>query len=278
MLVLLATTVSKVRELLAQGVNPNSTKPSGETALHKACSWGKVDMCEVLLAAGADPNKRDSRGRTPMHEACANGKIEAARVMLAYRPNLSIKDKRGKTAMDVIGSSNRTQLKALLANPDAVLAAIPSATVTTTTTTTTTVVPVPTAQAAPGAYMPQAQGYPPQPVGAVNYPPQAGQQMPPPHPQQQPGAPPPYDAIHQGSTPVPVAGPAGGQAPYAQPGAPAAANGQVYYSQPNYPPALPVAGDGYVILDDNGGAAAGAPAPAAGQAHPAPPVAYPPQG
>jgi hypothetical protein len=51
--------ISRVKELLAQGANPNATTGTGETALMEACSsWhtpeNRFRMAEALIDAGAD--------------------------------------------------------------------------------------------------------------------------------------------------------------------------------------------------------------------------------
>ncbi len=54
---------SKVRQLLAAGVDVNATNEKGQTALHMV---NDEEMMEILLEADADINKRDDDGNTPL--------------------------------------------------------------------------------------------------------------------------------------------------------------------------------------------------------------------
>jgi ankyrin repeat protein len=54
---------------LAQGHYVDTTDPVGNTALHIAASYGKVDAAKRLIERGANVNARDRTGRTPLHIA-----------------------------------------------------------------------------------------------------------------------------------------------------------------------------------------------------------------
>ncbi len=51
--------VATVRELLAEGVDPNTPNMHGRLPLHRAASGGSLEAVELLLAAGADARVKD---------------------------------------------------------------------------------------------------------------------------------------------------------------------------------------------------------------------------
>ncbi len=55
--------------LVSAGVNPNSSDSLGETALHKASEYGRLDTIELLLELGADPSIKEMRGELPVEQA-----------------------------------------------------------------------------------------------------------------------------------------------------------------------------------------------------------------
>lgn len=67
----------KFAELLRLGANPNARDQEGETPLHAACKYKRLDLAEALLAAGADPNARAYDGSTPLVFALAYGSEES---------------------------------------------------------------------------------------------------------------------------------------------------------------------------------------------------------
>src|SRR5262249_5226503 len=54
--------LSRVTELLKEGIHPNDKDEKGETALMKAAARGHVEVVTVLLVSGAQPNERDAQG------------------------------------------------------------------------------------------------------------------------------------------------------------------------------------------------------------------------
>lgn len=56
----------RVKQLLAEGANPNGWFDSGKKMLHKAASLRNAKIVALLLDAGADPNARDLAGKTPL--------------------------------------------------------------------------------------------------------------------------------------------------------------------------------------------------------------------
>ena len=61
---------SLIKELLLEGVDPNSVDMAGQTALHIACLYNHIDIVRELLSYGVDINIKDKMGRTPLFCAC----------------------------------------------------------------------------------------------------------------------------------------------------------------------------------------------------------------
>ena len=70
--------------LAEEGANPNLTRWSGSTALHKAAAEGHADCVELLLDKGADVNMRAAWGwYSPLHLAMRGGHEDVARLVAA---------------------------------------------------------------------------------------------------------------------------------------------------------------------------------------------------
>jgi len=90
----------KLQAILDSGTDPNLTRWSGQTALHRAASEGQTKCVYLLLQRGANVNVKAAWGwYTPLHLACRNGHEEAAELLLRSGANWKAKDKEGKTPM-----------------------------------------------------------------------------------------------------------------------------------------------------------------------------------
>mmetsp|Transcript_7541 Transcript_7541/g.11245 ORF Transcript_7541/g.11245 Transcript_7541/m.11245 type:complete len:165 (-) Transcript_7541:80-574(-) len=64
-------------------------KWSGYTALHKAASLGRTDMCKIILQRGSNINEMSSRGwYTPLHIAIGNGHVDTATFLIDSGANI----------------------------------------------------------------------------------------------------------------------------------------------------------------------------------------------
>lgn len=76
--------LEEVDTMLAAGENPNRTRWSGFSLLHRAAQLGYSDICELLIIYGANVNMKSARGwYTPLHMAMSNGYTETATVLLS---------------------------------------------------------------------------------------------------------------------------------------------------------------------------------------------------
>ncbi len=89
----------RVRELLAEGADPDAPDEEGRTPLFSAVLGNSVGVLALLLEAGADPNLRDRDGWTPLHFAAQERLPEIARILLARGADPNIQDTDGATPL-----------------------------------------------------------------------------------------------------------------------------------------------------------------------------------
>ncbi len=82
------------------GNQSEHTGTRGETALHAAAFWGRLEIAKLLIKSGAKVNAIDSAGRTPLFEAIRTKNLKTARLLLENGAKTNIKDKEGKTPLD----------------------------------------------------------------------------------------------------------------------------------------------------------------------------------
>jgi ankyrin repeat protein len=82
----------KVREMLKEGMDPNTTDSIGRSALGVACRNGRKKVTKLLLEHGANPNiviTRDSR--TCLETVCFNGDFEIAEMLVKHGADVNMK-------------------------------------------------------------------------------------------------------------------------------------------------------------------------------------------
>jgi ankyrin repeat protein len=137
--------ISRVEELLKEGMNVNDKDANGETPLMKAVGKGHHRLTLVLLLRGADPVEKDGQGETALMKAAAGGQEAVVELLLAgnappealqgllaqgkelgldlkvpgtFKLNpvdLNVRDKNGQTAlMKAVANSHRQVVQLLL--------------------------------------------------------------------------------------------------------------------------------------------------------------------
>lgn len=104
----------QVAEALAQGADPNATNELGATALHKAASWGFIEVAQVLLDHGADPMVGAQLGTTPLHYAASRDNEEMVRLLLARGAMVNVRNHKGVTPLHYAAMDGREANVALL--------------------------------------------------------------------------------------------------------------------------------------------------------------------
>ena len=92
--VVLCSDLTRVRALLAAGVDTEATFHSRWTALQCAARHGRLECLQLLLAAGADVEAKDVVGRTPLHHAAIRGELACLEALLAAGADKEAKDTR----------------------------------------------------------------------------------------------------------------------------------------------------------------------------------------
>jgi ankyrin repeat protein len=105
-----------VKDLLADGADPNAEDDIGQSALIGAARNGHEDTVSVLLAAGANVNLRlRGSGWTALTLSAKNGHPGIVKALLENGAELSIKDKYGRTALMWAAENGHSKVvKALL--------------------------------------------------------------------------------------------------------------------------------------------------------------------
>ena len=103
---------TRVRELLAQGADPDTPDDDGRTPLVSAVLGSSLGVLALLLEANADPNLRDNDGWTPLHFAAQESLPEMARVLVGRGADPNIQDNDGATPLwrAVQAARDRTEL------------------------------------------------------------------------------------------------------------------------------------------------------------------------
>lgn len=79
---ILAKDVTKVRQLLDQGVNVNVLGEYKRTPLHFAAAWGNIDLVRLLIDRGANIDARDHFKYTPLHMAAESGTADIVKLLI----------------------------------------------------------------------------------------------------------------------------------------------------------------------------------------------------
>lgn len=93
--------------LMSDAEFPRATDRQGQTALHRAAFYARLDLIAALLADGADPNARDGVGRSPLYEV---RRVEAIGPLVAGGADLEARDIHGWTPLHAAASFDRADL------------------------------------------------------------------------------------------------------------------------------------------------------------------------
>ena len=119
--------LSRAKELLAAGANPNAKTSFGHCPLHEAAALGNKDMVELLLANGATVDVRVSpKGPkspnqwTPLHFATYEGHKEIAEILISKGADVNAEDVWGKRPLYYARDRKQKDIEILLLSKGAV--------------------------------------------------------------------------------------------------------------------------------------------------------------
>ncbi|WP_300367482.1 ankyrin repeat domain-containing protein [Brachyspira sp.] len=93
--------LSKIKRLIASGVNINSKDFSNKTPLMYAAEDGAIETIEYLIKNGANINEIDVRGDSALIIAVKNNNIKASQILIENGANLEIKNEDYKDALNI---------------------------------------------------------------------------------------------------------------------------------------------------------------------------------
>lgn len=101
-----------VRFLISNGACVNcTTRAGGETPLHRAAYMGNLEIIQLLVSNGGSVLLQNNDGQTCLHKACQRDHYEIVRFILTYEPKVKfIKDKKSQLPVDYCSKSNIKEL------------------------------------------------------------------------------------------------------------------------------------------------------------------------
>lgn len=87
---------------------------AGETPLHVAIRFGRMDFAVDLVGRGVDVNARDNEGHTPLHTAGLFGRTAAVSLLVEAGADIEAVNQDGLTAYDLANLSGHEEVAAML--------------------------------------------------------------------------------------------------------------------------------------------------------------------
>ena len=113
-----------IKCLVEQGAHLHEkVNDGGDTLLHAAATFGKIESIQCLVSLGIDVNAKNNNGWTPIYYAADQGKIESIQCLVKLGADVNARSNDGFTPIFMAVSGNKVQslkcLKALGADLNA---------------------------------------------------------------------------------------------------------------------------------------------------------------
>ena len=108
--------VIRVRQMLNNGVHPDTQGPKGWTGLRKAAARNKCEVAFELLNHGANVDATNYTGQTALIMACAYNHHQMATLLLSYGANPNLTNCGGRTALMIAASYGYSSVIGALLN------------------------------------------------------------------------------------------------------------------------------------------------------------------
>ena len=105
-----------LRALLDGGVDVDTARPDGATALLWAAHWNDLDAVSLLVAHGADVNAADDHGVTPLERAAENASPEVVEALLAAGARATVVQANGLTPLMTAARTGSVEIVDALLN------------------------------------------------------------------------------------------------------------------------------------------------------------------
>ena len=106
-----------VRRLLGDGVDADSSRADGTTALHWAAHLDDLELVELLVRAGANVNTKTDNGVTPLALACENRSHAVVERLIAAGADVDVAKTSGETPLMMASRTGNVEVvTALLAH------------------------------------------------------------------------------------------------------------------------------------------------------------------
>jgi hypothetical protein len=92
--------INKIKELIAEGANPNYKDKLGKTSLEWVIPTGKIETAKALIDGGANVNHVDDLGNSMLKLAVMYERPEMVQLLVDNNADINWKDRNGKTVLD----------------------------------------------------------------------------------------------------------------------------------------------------------------------------------
>ena len=80
----------------------NAMINSGDSPLHLASAYGRLETMQLLIEHGADITARDNSNSTPLHLASRSGSVQSMQLLIQLGADINTQDKRNSTPLHLV--------------------------------------------------------------------------------------------------------------------------------------------------------------------------------